>query len=86
MKENQMRICFISLAQFDKIWYKMFPAQRTLPGLSTASIFHGGLNTLFIVGELEDFLVKPEDVLRKDWLVTETELRATGEAVTGEAA
>jgi hypothetical protein len=80
MIENQMRICFISLAQFDKIWYKTVPMMRMVTELPTSSIFHPSLNTLFVVGKQEDFVVKPEDVLEPHWLATKKDLEDTHEA------
>lgn len=68
-RENQMKICFISQQQFNVIWKRAFPAERIVPNITTASMFCADLNTLFIIGRAEDFLVTPEQAIRKDWLL-----------------
>ena len=67
--ENQMKICFVSLAQFSKIWSKALPCERFAPSICTLSMFYTKYNTLFIVGSGEDFASKVEDIIPTEWLV-----------------
>jgi hypothetical protein len=67
MNENQMKICFISQAQYNSIWDKSMPQDRFASELTTNSLMSRKLNTLFIVGKAEDFLAKPEEVIPENW-------------------
>jgi hypothetical protein len=61
--ENQMKVCFISQAQFNEIWNRSTPSQRSSGDLTTQSFMARQWNTLFIVGKAEDFLAEPGDVI-----------------------
>ena len=67
--DNQMKICFISLDQFNMIWHKSMPQDRYGSELTTLAMMSKPYNTLFIVGKQEDFIVKVESVLVPDWIV-----------------
>lgn len=71
--ENQMKLCFTSSAQFDKMWLKLFPSQRRGSELPTLSMYCQSLNTLFIVGKQEDFIATVESVLSESWLLSDHE-------------
>lgn len=54
--ENQMKICFVTKAQFDILWAKTMPQNRCTGDLTTLAYMSRNLNTLFIVGRQEDFI------------------------------
>lgn len=65
--ENQMKICFITLDQYGVLWNKSLPMERCDGGLTTLTFMSRKLNTLFIVGKQEDFIVEAKDALPEKW-------------------
>ena len=65
--ENQMKICFVTRDQYNILWMKSMPVDRFATDLPTLALMSRNLNTLFIVGEQEDFLVTPKEGLPKKW-------------------
>ena len=63
IKDNQMRICFLSRVELNRLWEKMMPSDRIITDLPTLCVYYRQLNTLFIAGTQEDFLAEKEDIL-----------------------
>lgn len=67
-KDNQMKICFLPTAEFNRLWEKMMPSDRITTNLPTLCIYYYRLNTLFIAGARKDFLAEKEDILNTQML------------------
>jgi len=66
--ENQMKVCFITLDQYNRIWAKLQPQERFVVEMPTLGLMHRKANALLIVGKQEDFIADVKTVIRPDWL------------------
>jgi hypothetical protein len=65
--ENQMKVCFVTRDQYNVLWTKSMPQERFATDLPTLALMSRKLNTLYIVGKQEDFLVDAKDSLPSTW-------------------
>ncbi len=66
--ENQMKISFITMDQFNRIWNKSMPQERNSAGITTLNFMSLKYNTLFIVGKQEDFIADATGIVPEMWL------------------
>lgn len=69
--ENQMKVCFVTLEQFNTLWTKAQPQERFTPDLTTLCLMLKKYNTLFIVGSSGDFIISPEEAIPDHLLIVE---------------
>jgi len=65
--ENQMKIVFVTLNQFNLLLSKLLGYEKVnTERLTTLSFMCRRLNTLFIVGKKEDFVADVESIISDD--------------------
>lgn len=64
-----MKICFVSLEQYNVLLGKLVLGDQDTTKLPTHALLSRRRNVLFIVGKAEDHLAKFEDVVPSTWVM-----------------
>jgi hypothetical protein len=57
-----MKICFVTLGDFNRMWAKAMPQERFSADIPTLNFLYKKHNTLFIVGRQEDFIASVYEI------------------------